>query len=647
MTVSIKSVGSVVIVTIDNPPVNALGAAGREALIEVARRLNSDPAVDAVVLAGAGRLFVGGADIKEFDTPPQAPHLPEVLAAIETSAKPWVAAIHGVALGGGLELALACHYRLARPGTKFGLPEVTLGLIPGAGGTQRLPRLIGVEAAIPIVTENKHLTVEEAVDTGLVDGLIGMDMMLDATAFAAAKADVWLPCPLPKRPVSATPAFWEAAEARLRKSSKGNPAPLEALAAMRLGIEQGGAAGLAFEREVFLRLRMSEEASALRYLFFAERAALRPSDLRGFPVREVSQVGIVGGGLMGAGIATSFLKAGLRVTLLEQNAVSLKTAKERVYGLIEAEMKRGRATADEVADRKNRFQGATSIQELAQCDLVIEAVFEDLDAKRGVFAKLGRICHPEAILATNTSYLDPRKIAQDMLLPERFLGLHFFSPAHLMKLVEVVPMDVTSPETLATAFDIARRLQKIPVKVGICEGFVGNRILQRYRLAAEDLIVQGVDYSEIDAAMRGFGFAMGPFEMQDMAGLEISWLQREAARAKGQAVPTHFGDLLIGAGRKGQKSGGGWYDYAPSRRAPIVSPEARQVIAPLVTGTRRCTHTEISDMLVRVMAAEGQAILDEGIAATPADIDLVKVHGYGFPRVKGGPMFWAGRRPSC
>lgn len=643
MTVIVERHGSVAVLTIDNPPVNALKTAVRARLLELAEALDADPAVAAIVLRGAGKLFVGGADIAEFDRPPEPPVLPELIARIEGAAKPWVAAIHGQALGGGLELALGCHYRVAARGATMGLPEVTLGIIPGAGGTQRLPRLIGLAAAIPVIAERDMLDTERAARAGLVDRVIEGDLTAGAVEFAASLPGARQPAGLRPLPDPGA-AFWEAAATRIAKGAKGQSAPPAALRAVRHGVEQGVAEGLRNEREIFLALKASDEAAALRHLFFAERAAARPADLRGVDPQRVETVGVVGGGTMGSGIAAAFRMAGLRVILSERDGAALERGMGAVGAIFDAAVKRGTATEAVAAERMAGVTGCVGLDGLAGCDLVVEAVFEDLAVKRGVFAELVRVCRADTILATNTSYIDPQLIAGGLAGPERFIGLHFFSPAQVMKLLEVIPLPGTGPTVLATAFDLARKLGKVPVRAGICEGFIGNRILKRYRAEAEAMLREGVGLAEIDAAMRGFGYAMGPFEMQDMAGLDISFMNREAARARGEDVPETPGDLLVRAGRKGMKTGGGWYDYAPGDRTPRPSPEAARIIAPLAGSGPGLAAAEIVDRLVGAMAAEGRAILAEGIAAGPADIDLVQVHGYGFPRGKGGPMFQSDRK---
>lgn len=641
MTVTLERHGDVAVVTLHNPPVNALGRGMREALLAMVAQLDGDDTVRAVVVTGAGKLFVGGADVTEFDQPPQAPHLPDVLARIEAARAPWVAALHGAALGGGLELALACRARIAAADATFGLPEVNLGLIPGAGGTQRLPRLVGAEVALPVIAEKRMLDAAAAQGAGLVDRIAAGDLMADAVAFARALD----PAPLARDRAVADPgqAFWQAAQARIAKASKGQTAPLLALEAVRLGVVEGFQAGLAFERATFLHLRQGEEAAALRHLFFAERAALRPADLRGVTPRALGTVGVVGGGTMGVGIAAALRNAGIGVVLSERDEASLHRGMTALQALFDTAAKRGSLTPQVAADRFAGVTGTIGYGGLAGCDLVIEAVFEDLAVKREVFAALVATCDAGTILATNTSYIDPRLIFDGLPGQDRFIGLHFFSPAQVMKLLEIVPLPDTSAQVLATAFGLAAKLGKVPVRSGICDGFIGNRILRHYRHEAEAMLREGVPHSAIDAAMRGFGYAMGPFEMQDLAGLDISFMHREAARARGENVPQTPGDILVRAGRKGQKTGGGWYDYPSGGRTPHPSDEVTRLLAPMVGPPCDLPAPEIARRLVAAMAAEGRRILDEGIAGSPQDIDLVEVHGYGFPRTKGGPMFLSAR----
>lgn len=643
--VTLVRLGDIALVTISNPPVNALGQAVRARLHALADELDADAEVRAVILTGAGKLFVGGADITEFDRPPEPPLLPELIGRIEAARKPWIAAVNGMALGGGAEITLGCRFRAAAPTARFALPEVNLGIIPGAGGTQRLPRLIGVEAAVPVIAERKDVDAARALSLGLVDRVIEGDLIDGAVAFAREVLEAPLPPPVSARNVSDPSAtFWADAEARIARSAKGASAPLRALAAVRFGVENGFDAGLAREREIFLTLRASDEAAALRYLFFAERGATRPAGLRDVEPRPLRSIGVVGGGTMGVGIAAALRNAGFAVVLSERDPQSLAQALDRLKAVFDAQVKRGMYDAEAAVARLDGIAGIVGLEGMKDSDLVIEAVFEEMSVKREVFAQLGRICRADAILATNTSYLDPEAIAVGLPNRSRFLALHFFSPAQVMKLLEIVPIGETAPETLATGFELARKLGKIPVRAGNCEGFIGNRILKRYRAEAEAMVREGISHVAIDAALKRFGYAMGPFEMQDMAGLDISFRVREAARAKGEDVPETLGDILVRAGRLGQKSRGGWYDYEPGGRKPLPSAVTAAILAPVCALGREASPEDIVRRLISTMADEGRRILEEGVADSPIAIDLVKVHGYGFPRIKGGPMFFSGLR---
>ncbi|MDR5654183.1 3-hydroxyacyl-CoA dehydrogenase NAD-binding domain-containing protein [Ruixingdingia sedimenti] len=642
--VTIAREGDIAVVTVDNPPVNALGQALRQGLWDAVAALDADPAVRAVVLVCAGRTFIAGADVTEFGTPPQRPYLPDLVDRIEGAAKPWVAAIHGSALGGGFEVAMGCRFRVALDTAAIGLPEVTLGVVPGASGTVRTPRLAGVAAAVDLVTTGRPVKAGKAQAMGLVDAVVTGDLRAGAADFARAALAKPLPPPVSQRAVTpVAPAFWAEQEAAIAKRARGEAAPLRALACLRKAAEAPFAEAMAFERETFLDLRASEQAAALRHVFFAERAAPRPAHLKDVAPLPLRRAGVVGGGTMGAGIAAALRDAGLPVVLIERDAAAVDRGLANLRAIFDGGVKRGRLTEAQAAARMAGVTASTDYAALADADLVIEAVFEEIGVKRAVFAELGRVCRPDAVLATNTSYLDPQAIAGGLTNPGRFIGLHFFSPANVMKLLEIVPTPGTAPETLATGFALARALGKIPVQAGICEGFIGNRILKRYRAAAEALVRQGVAIAEIDAAMRGYGFAMGPFEAQDLGGLDIAFLQREGARAAGQGVPETLGDILVRAGRKGQKTGGGWYDYAPGDRRPQPSATVAGLLAGQIAPGAPMDRAAIAGRLVAEMAAEGEAILAEGIARQPADIDLVKIHGYGFPRWRGGPMFAARR----
>ena len=645
MTVTIDRAGDIAFVTVDNPPVNALSQAIRQALWDAAEALDRDASIRAVILLCAGRTFIAGADVSEFGKPPQPPHLPDVVARIEAAQKPWIAAIHGAALGGGFELAMGCRFRLALDTASVGLPEVTLGIIPGASGTTRTPRLAGVEAAVDLVTSGKPVKAPKALTLGLIDAVVTGDLREAARTFAAQALSLPLPPPVSARPIATKDsAWWDEQRKAIAKRAKGEVAPLHALDCLRAATDLPFAEAMAKERATFLALRASDQAAALRHIFFAERAAPRPASLKDVPPLPLTRTAVIGGGTMGAGIVAALREAGLPVTLIERDAEALSRGLSTLSGIFDAAVARGKLTPEQAQARIAGVTGSTDYATLADTDLVIEAVFEDLAVKRAVFAELGRHCRADALLATNTSYLDPRRIAEGLPNPARFIGLHFFSPAHVMKLLEIVPTPETAPETLATGFALARLLGKIPVQAGICEGFIGNRILKRYRAEAEALLRQGTPIAAVDAAMRAHGFAMGPFEAQDLGGLDIAFLQREGARAAGQHVPETLGDLLVRAGRKGQKTGGGWYDYTPGNRSPQPSAATAALLAPHVTAGEALSPEAIATRLTGAMAAEGRAILAEGVALRPADIDLVKVHGYGYPRWRGGPMFGSGVR---
>jgi 3-hydroxyacyl-CoA dehydrogenase len=573
--------------------------------------------------------------------------LPDVVASIEGANKPWVATIHGSALGGGLEVALGCTYRVAVPSAKLGLPEVTLGIIPGAGGTVRLPRLIGAPAAVDLVTSGSPVDARKAATLGLIDAIVEGDLLPAAIAFAREVAGKPAPQPISERTVSAVEdGFWERAEKAVVAKVRREAAPLRALASVRRASETDFATAMAFERETFLELRGSFQAAALRHVFFAERAAPRPPELAGVMPRDIRSAAVIGGGTMGAGIAAALRDAGLPVILVERDKAAVERGLANVRSIFEGSAKRGRITPELAAERIAGVVGTDDYGALAGTDLVIEAVFEDLAVKRAVFARLSDVCRPDAVLATNTSYLDPEQIGQGLMRPERFLGLHFFSPAHVMKLLEIVPTKKTAPEVLATGFALARLLGKIPVRAGICDGFIGNRILKVTRAQSERLLLSGAAPSAVDAAMRAFGLPMGPFEAQDLGGLDIAAFQRKAARERGETPFAPVADRLCAIERFGQKSGGGWYDYQPGDRTPQSSDIVAAIIAEEAAGRpqRAWDDASIADAIILPMVNEATRILDEGIALRTADIDLVKIHGYGFPRWRGGPMHYAEAR---
>jgi 3-hydroxyacyl-CoA dehydrogenase len=644
MTVTITRDGAIAVVTVDNPPVNALSQAVRQALADAVATIDADASVSAAVLICAGRTFIAGADVSEFGKPPIPPHLPDVVAGIEAAAKPWVAAIHGSALGGGLEVALGCAYRVAVKSASLGLPEVKLGLVPGAGGTVRLPRLIGAPAAVDLVTGGSPINARKAEALGLVDAVAEGELLPAAIAFAQDVADRPRLQAISERNVPAVEeGFWEQAEKAVAAKAKREIAPLRALACIRRASETDFQSAMAFEHETFLDLRGSSQAAALRHVFFAERAAPRPPELAGVVPRDIRSAAVIGGGTMGAGIAAALRDAGLSVILVERDEAAVARGITNVSQIFDGSVKRGRMSADVAAERMAGVIGTDDYGLLADTDLVIEAVFEDIAVKRAVFAKLSEVCRANAVLASNTSYLDPGEISEGLARPERFLGLHFFSPAHIMKLLEIVPTARTAPETLATGFALARLLGKIPVRAGICDGFIGNRILKVTRAQAERLLLSGATPAAVDAAMRAFGLPMGPFEAQDLGGLDIAAFQRKAERERGEAPFAPIADRLCTIGRFGQKSNGGWYDYQPGERAPQPSDIVADVIAEQAAGQPQRSWDEVSiaDAIILPMVNEAALILDERIALRAADLDLVKIHGYGFPRWRGGPMHYA------
>ncbi len=647
MTVTITHEGAIAVVTIDNPPVNALSQALRQTLVEAVSAIDADTSVSAAVLICAGRTFIAGADVSEFGKPPIPPHLPDVVAGIEGASKPWVAAIHGSALGGGLEVALGCAYRVAVASASLGLPEVKLGLVPGAGGTVRLPRLIGAAAAVDLVTSGSPVDAAKAAAMGLVDAVVEGDLLPAAIAFAREAADKPGPQPISERAViPVEDDFWERAEKVVAAKARREIAPLRALACVRRATEADFSTAMAFERETFLDLRGSAQATALRHVFFAERAAPRPPEIAGVAPRAVRSAAVVGGGTMGAGIAAALRDAGLPVVLVERDEAAVERGLANISQIFDASVKRGRISPDVAAERLAGVVGTDDYGLLADTDLVIEAVFEDLAVKRAVFAKLSEVCRADAVLATNTSYLDPDEIGEDLARPERFLGLHFFSPAHVMKLLEIVPAQATAPDVLAAGFALARLLGKIPVRAGICDGFIGNRILKVARAQAERLLLSGATPAAVDAAMRAFGLPMGPFEAQDLGGLDIAAFQRKAARERGETPFAPVAERLCAVGRFGQKANAGWYDYRPGERTPQPSDVVAAIIAEEAAGRPQKTWDDaaIADAIVLPMVNEAALILDEGVAVRAADIDLVKIHGYGFPRWRGGPMHYAQAR---
>ncbi|WP_119275064.1 3-hydroxyacyl-CoA dehydrogenase NAD-binding domain-containing protein [Taklimakanibacter deserti] len=631
----------IAVITIDNPPVNALSQAVRQGLFDAVQAIAADAAIKGVVLACAGKTFVAGADIREFGKPPVPPMLRDVIAGLEALDRPVVAAIQGTALGGGFELALGCHHRVMDARAFVGLPEVTLGIIPGAGGTQRLPRLIGMAAAIDMITSGRRVDAAEALKLGIADAVAENDLLSEAKAKLALPASR-----LSKRtPPATSPEVFAQARKQIAARSRGQISPLRALDLLEETATASFDAGMAREAEVFVGLRNSDQAQALRYAFFAEREIAKIPEADAKPMT-VAQLGVVGGGLMGTGIAAAALLAGLPVTLVERDQASADLARERALGLLKASVERGKLKASDYdAIAAGRLRTTAAYADLASADLVIEAAFEDLGVKQAIFRELDKAAKPEAILASNTSYLDVGAIAEATRRPGKVIGLHFFSPAHIMKLLEVVVPEGATPETVATGFALGRKLGKIAVRAQVCDGFIGNRILSAYRKQAEYLMEDGAAPAEIDKAFRNFGLPMGVFEMQDMAGLDIVWANRKAlsVRRDPRERYVRIVDLICERGRFGRKTGSGYYNYANTPPTPdeetlaiIAEERRRKGISP-----RKFTADEIMDRILLAMINEGARILDGGIALRASDIDVVMVNGYGFPRWRGGPMFMA------
>ncbi|MDJ0613148.1 MAG: 3-hydroxyacyl-CoA dehydrogenase NAD-binding domain-containing protein [Rhizobiaceae bacterium] len=651
--VTVTSQNEIAIVRVNNPPVNALSHAVRSELFEACESLDKDDTIKAVVLICDGRTFIAGADIREFNQAPKEPHLPDVINRIEMSTKPWIAAVHGTALGGGCEVTLGCHYRVAVKSAKFGLPEVHLGLIPGAGGTVRLPRLIGIESAISMVTTGKPISASEAHQNGLVDA-VAPDGELEAFAisFTRSKMTASLPIAISRRPVTDVPDDKTSKEilAGVSAKARGQLSPVEAAASVLDSGKLDVVEAFSSERERFVQLKESEQSAALRHVFFSERQTSKIGKLEGIKTRNVQSCGVIGGGTMGAGIASAMLLAGYEVIMIERDEEAASAGAQRVAKTLDGSLSRGLISQEKRDAMGEAFSTSTQYEALTATDLVVEAVFEDMKVKKQVFRKLCDVCRPDAILATNTSYLNVNEIAASATNPERVLGLHFFSPAHIMKLVEIIETETVSDETLATGFAIAKKLRKVPVLSGVCDGFIGNRILANYRKQCDYMLEDGASPQDIDTAMRNFGMAMGPFEMQDMAGLDIGWANRKrlAPTRDPKERYVKIADRICELGRFGQKTEAGWYQYPEGSRKGIPDPVVEEIIAEERKAAgivpRSFTMAEIQSRILQAMVSEGQKILDEGIARSAADIDMVFILGYGFPRWRGGPMFAGGVR---
>ena len=649
--VSYELIDKIGVISVNNPPVNALSQAVREGILDAVTTAQGD-ASEAIVLHCEGRTFIAGADIKEFGKPPKEPGLPSILSAMENSSKPVIAAIHGTALGGGFEVALACHYRCAIASAKVGLPEVKLGLLPGAGGTQRLPRIAGVKAALDMITSGNPVAAPKAKDMGLVDEIIAADD-LKAGAIEYAKGLVESGAPLKRirditiDPATVEPGFFDAARKRLARRARGQIAQDKIVSCLEAAVNLPMDEGLQRERELFRELLTSPESAAMRHIFFAERLAAKIKDLpRDTPRREVNKVAIIGGGTMGGGIAMCFANVGIPVLMLEIDDEAL----QRGMGIIEKNYKitlgKGKMTEDQMGQRIALITGTTDYADLGDVDMVIEAVFENLELKKEIFAKLDAVCKPGAILATNTSYQDVDAIAAATSRPQDVLGMHFFSPANVMKLLEVVRGEKTADDVLATTMAIGKRINKVCALSRVCYGFIGNRMLGGYGREAQMLLMDGCTPSQVDSALEKFGMAMGPLAMGDLAGLDVGYKARQGRTDLPDDPKLYrIGTLLVEMGRYGQKTGSGFYQYDAETRARIADPEVEAMIkaeaAKIGVEQRDISDEEILQRCFYPLINEGARILFEGIAQRPSDIDVVYVFGYAFPVAKGGPMYYA------
>ncbi len=633
--------GDVLVVTSNNPPVNALGAAVRQGLVAAIEEAEADDAVNAVVIRCEGQTFFAGADITEFGKPPVMPWLPSVVDTIENCSKPVVAAIHGTALGGGLEVALGCHYRVAVKDAKLGVPEVKLGLLPGAGGTQRLPRVAGVQKALEMVTSGAMISAKDAVDVGLVDRIVEGELLQHAVAFAEEVRDIR---PLPKsserqEKVANVEAsiFDDFRKAHARKF-RGFEAPEANIKAVEAAVAKPYAEGVIDERNLFMGLMAGTQAKAQQYFFFAERKAAK---IEGIPEdtkpRAVNKVGVIGAGTMGGGISMNFLSAGIPVTIFEMNQEALDRGTGVMRKNYEATASKGRMTGEQVEKTMGLLNPTLDFDALADCDLIIEAVFEQMEVKKDIFTRLDKVMKQGAILASNTSYLNIDEIAAVTSRPQDVVGLHFFSPANVMKLLEVVRGAKTAPDVLVTAMQLAKKIKKVAVVAGVCHGFIGNRMLMPRQVEATKLLLEGATPEQVDRVHVEFGMPMGPFQMADLAGVDIGW-HRDPTRIE------NIRDALAAEGRWGQKKQAGFYDYDDKRR-PSPSPRVQQIIedfrAKAGITARDISDEEIVQRTLYTMVNEGAKILEEGMAQRASDIDVVWIYGYGWPVYRGGPMFWA------
>ena len=647
-TVSYSLQDNIGVISVNNPPVNALSHAVRQGLLDAITTAQGD-ASEAVVIVCEGRTFIAGADITEFGKPLQSPGLPELLDTIEASSKRVVAAIHGTALGGGFETALAAHYRCAVQSAKVGFPEVKLGLLPGAGGTQRTPRLAGVKASLDLITTGAPIAAGQAEQLGLIDKIIDGDLQEGAINWA--KELIADRVSIRRSSEQAVPDFeasiFDDYRVAVEKRARGQIAPARIVSAVEAAATSTFKEGLAVERDLFMECMGSSQSAGMRHLFFAERQASKIDGLaKDTPKRPVASVGIIGGGTMGGGIAMSFANAGIPVTMIEISDEALQRGLSIIERNYAGSVKRGKLSEEKAAGCRALISGSTDYAALADVDMVVEAVFEDPDLKKKIFAQLDAVCRPGAILATNTSYQDVDAIAAATNRPEDVIGMHFFSPAHIMKLLEVVRGEKTADDVLATVIALARKIRKVAVVSGVCYGFIGNRMLRPYGKTAQLLLLEGASPQQVDAAMENWGMAMGPMRVFDLAGLDIGYSARKALtdEQKGDHKSYRVPDLLVEAGRLGQKSGAGFYTYDDKRRAtpdPAVDAMIEAAAAKFGIERREIPDDEIVDRLISALVDEGRKILDEGIAQRSSDIDVVYIYGYGFPVSRGGPMFYA------
>lgn len=646
--VSYRLEGIIGVITVDSPPVNALSHDVREGMFGAISEAQGDLS-EAIVINCDGRTFFAGADITEFDKPLKDPGLPDLVKAIEASSKPMVAAIHGTALGGGFEVALAAHYRCATPSAKVGLPEVKLGLLPGAGGTQRTTRLAGVKASLDLITSGVPIAAAKAESLGLIDKIIDGNLLSGAIAWAGQLvADQ---APIRRSSEHAVPkydaAIFEEYRTSLKRRARGQTAPGRIVAAIEAAATMSFDDGLAIERQAFLDCMDSPESAGMRHAFFAEREASKVDDLTHDIVkRPVATVGIIGGGTMGGGIAMSFANAGIPATMIEISDEALDRGLSIIDRNYAGSVKRGKLSEKKAVSCRALISGSTDYAALADVDMVVEAVFENPDLKKKIFKRLDDVCKPGAILATNTSYQDVDAIAAVTSRPEDVVGMHFFSPAHIMKLLEVVRGEKTADDVLVSVMALAKKIKKIAVVSGVCYGFIGNRMLQPYGKTSQMLLLEGATPQQIDSAMESWGMAMGPLRVFDLAGLDIDYTARQALtdEQKGDPMSYRVPDLLVEAGRMGQKSGAGFYTYDDNRKAtsdPTVHEMIERAAAELGVERREISDGEIVERLISSLVDEGRKILDEGIAQRSSDIDIVYIHGYGFPVARGGPMFYA------